>query len=75
VDGRTVAERIAALIVRRAMKGDIRFIKEVLDRVEGKAIRQVADSGPEATRIEVVYTHDWGARSEDRADNPGRVEG
>jgi hypothetical protein len=75
VDGRTAAERIAEVMVGRALKGDIRFVREILDRTEGKVPKQVADSGSEVTRIKVVYTDDWRGRSDDQAGQPGPVKG
>jgi hypothetical protein len=74
VDGRTVAERIAEVMVNRAMDGDIRFIKEVLDRVDGKAPQHAANPGPEISRIEVVYSNDWRERDDDPADQGGHLD-
>lgn len=40
--GRKVAWKIATVLVRGALGGDIQFIKEVMDRTEGKPIQTVA---------------------------------
>ena len=46
-DGK-VAEAIAQVIIREALKGRFRFIKEILDRVDGKVPYRIAsfDGGP-----------------------------
>ena len=41
-DGRSKAERLAAVLLDLALAGDPRAIREVLDRTEGKAPRQAA---------------------------------
>ena len=40
--GRTYAERIAAAIVRKAVRGDVRAAKEIALRTEGRARLRVA---------------------------------
>lgn len=40
--GRTVAWKVATVLVRGALDGEITFIKEVLDRTEGKPVQTVA---------------------------------
>jgi hypothetical protein len=35
-DGRTIAQLIAEWLVKAAIRGDIRALRELLDRVEGK---------------------------------------
>jgi hypothetical protein len=40
-DGRTKADRLAAVLLDMALAGDPRAIREVLDRTEGKPAQQV----------------------------------
>ena len=39
-DGRTVAEQIAAALIKRALRGDVRAIREIADRTEGRPRQQ-----------------------------------
>ena len=45
VDGQPIAEAIAKVIMKRALKGDYKFVKEILDRVEGKVTDNVKLEG------------------------------
>lgn len=45
-DGRTMAEAVAERIVTLALKGDIKAITEITDRVEGKAMQVQQLQGP-----------------------------
>lgn len=46
--GRDVADAIASVIVAQALKGDYRFVRELMDRTEGKVPDRFAgfDGGP-----------------------------
>lgn len=39
-DGRTVAEQIAAALIKSALRGDVRAIREIADRTEGRPRQQ-----------------------------------
>jgi hypothetical protein len=53
--GRTYAELIADVIFRKAAKGDMRAIKEIEDRVEGKVSEARPDKVAEPVEWRVVY--------------------
>ena len=36
IDGKKVVEALAQIIIREALKGDFRFAREILDRIDGK---------------------------------------
>jgi hypothetical protein len=56
-DGRTKQlNRVADALVGRAAEGDVPAIKEIFDRVDGKAIQQI--SGPEGGPIEIERPSD-----------------
>ncbi len=44
-DERTVAEAIAFVLVKRALRGDVRAIREIMDRTEGKPLLAVKMEG------------------------------
>jgi hypothetical protein len=64
--GKQVADRIAEMIVRRAIKGDYRFCSLLLDRVEGKVAQRdrIADEDAGQRVVEIRYVNDWRAREE-----------
>jgi len=39
-DGRTFAEQIAAVLIKHALRGDVRAIREIADRTEGRPRQQ-----------------------------------
>ncbi len=43
-DGRTLADRLVGLIVAKALAGDIRFIRLIFERLEGKAVRRTTEA-------------------------------
>jgi hypothetical protein len=45
-DGKTAADKLAEVILRKALQGDHKFVKELLDRIEGKV--------PESIEVEEV---------------------
>jgi hypothetical protein len=58
-----IADRIAEMIVREALAGDIRFIREILDRTEGKVTARAVGGdevmeppGPDQGALEVAAT-------------------
>lgn len=50
--GRKVAWAIAEALVKGALQGDIQFIKEIIDRIEGKPIQVLASSEDEMNSIQ-----------------------
>lgn len=53
--GLTLGDMIVRVMVRHALtKGDIRFIKEIFDRTEGKPVQHVGFSGEASRGIELV---------------------
>jgi uncharacterized protein DUF5681 len=44
-DGSTWAQAIAQVVLSKALRGDIRYVEVVFDRVEGKAHQSIAFSG------------------------------
>ena len=44
-DGSTWAQAIAQVVLSKALRGDIRYVEVVLDRVEGRAHQSIAFSG------------------------------
>jgi hypothetical protein len=40
-DSETIADSIAAVLVKRALSGDVRAIREIADRTEGKPRQQI----------------------------------
>lgn len=59
-DDGNVAEAIAQVIIREALKGRFRFIKEILDRVDGKVPNRVVghDGGPVLVQKVVAFDLD-----------------
>jgi hypothetical protein len=57
-DGRTIADLIVEVIVRKALAGDIRFIKIILERTEGKVARGTAHPAVSPGRFYVVRPSD-----------------
>jgi len=54
-DPRTDAQRVADVLVDGALAGDIQFIRELLNRVEGKVAEMViTESGPEQTVLDAL---------------------
>lgn len=51
--GKTLRHLLAEVIVKHALKGDHRFVKELLDRVDGKVPDAVELSGPGGGAIEI----------------------
>jgi hypothetical protein len=49
------AEALIAVAVSAARRGDFRFFKEIIDRMDGKVPERIAGSDGEPLRIEVVY--------------------
>lgn len=52
-EGRTIADMFAEVMVAAALRGDVRFVKEVLDRAEGKPTEKVEVSGPDGRAVAV----------------------
>jgi hypothetical protein len=51
-NGKAIAEIIAEVIVREALKGDYRFVKEIMERIDGKVPdRLTGDDGEGLTVI------------------------
>jgi hypothetical protein len=57
-DGRTIADLIAEMIIRKALAGDVRCIEIILDRTEGKVARGTADPAVSPGRDYVVRPSD-----------------
>jgi hypothetical protein len=53
--GRTYIELIAEVLVRKAAHGDIRAIKEIADRVEGKVSQARRVERTEPPKITVIW--------------------
>lgn len=57
-NGKTLARIVAEVLVRNAVRGDVRAIRELIDRLHGKAVQPVAGLGPDGSvrpvTIEVV---------------------
>ena len=51
--GRTYAEAIAEQLAERALAGDIRAVREIADRAEGKTRMPMELSGPEGRALEL----------------------
>jgi hypothetical protein len=57
-DGRTLGDLIIEVLIRNALAGDIRFIREVFDRAYGKP-RQAADvAAPDGPGIDIDTMRD-----------------
>jgi len=50
----TVAERLADMMARRALKGDVAAAKELTDRAEGKARQAVELSNPDGSLASAI---------------------
>lgn len=55
-NGMTVAESLADVMLVHALKGDFRYVKELLDRVEGKVVDRHEVTGAEGGPIEIDAT-------------------
>src|ERR1700682_3599737 len=64
-DGRTVAEQIAGALVKRALRGDVRAIREIADRTEGRP-RQQFNIDASATFSDDSPQYDFSRFSEDQ---------
>jgi hypothetical protein len=42
-DGKTIADLLAEVMVRKALQGDYRFTREILDRTEGKVTARAGE--------------------------------
>lgn len=51
----TKADRLINTVVEQANKGDFRFAKEVIDRLDGKVPDRLADVNGDALKIVVEY--------------------
>jgi hypothetical protein len=69
-DGRPRAERFVEKLAEMAMAGDIRAIRMVLDRLDGKAPDRIKVDEPSDMTIRVVYD-DLAAKDSDRAEPSG----
>jgi hypothetical protein len=66
-DGRPRADRLAETLAELALSGDIRAIRMVLDRLDGKALDRIKVDEPSEMTIRVVY-EDLPAKDLDRAE-------
>jgi hypothetical protein len=55
-DGRTIAELLAETILRKALAGDLRFIKLILDRTEGPVTRRIPNQAPRVDPIFIIQS-------------------
>lgn len=55
----TMADAIAVRLLSEAVKGNIKAIKEINDRLEGKARQAVEVSGSEGGPLVIEYVNDW----------------
>jgi len=53
--GRTWAELVVEVLFRKALEGDIRAIKEIMDRIEGKVGPARPEEAAAPTEVEIVF--------------------
>lgn len=53
LEQKNARDQIAAVLVDKALSGDMQAIKEVLDRIDGKSVQQTVLSGDEENPIAV----------------------
>lgn len=64
-----VSEALAKAMVKAALKGDHKFVKEILDRVEGKVTDNVELGGTDGSPIVINLTRGVDPRKADDADD------
>lgn len=59
-DGKTLARIVAEVLVKNAVRGDVRSIRELIDRIHGRAVQPIAGVGDNGTlrplTVEVVVS-------------------
>lgn len=70
--GVTVADLLAQIVIRQALRGNYNFIRELLDRIDGRVPAKIESKG--FTLADVVAEAEAAAKAHKPAERPGRTD-